>query len=67
MEWAYDLERILPSADSGQFFGFLSLYVILSRFEIVVLSDRRHQNRYLPITWQVWQLTGQFLTSPVGV
>ena len=66
MECAQHLEFILHSADSGQFFGFFLLYAILSRFEIAVLSNRRRQNRYLPVTWQFWQIIGQSLTSPVG-
>ena len=48
-----------------QHFGFLSSWV-RPLLEAIFFSDRRFQNRYFPMTWQFWQITGQCLVFPPG-
>ena len=49
-----------------QHFGFLSSWV-RPLFEAIFFSDQRFQNRYFPMTWQFWQITGQCLVFPPGL
>lgn len=51
--------RLLPLLIIGQHFGFSSSWVLFSPSEVRPIPDRTLQNRYFPVTFQVWLFTRQ--------
>ena len=66
MECAIPLQTVPPLVDAyAAFWLFLLVGLTCSSFKLA-LSDGRRQNRYFPMSYQVWLFASQSFISPPG-